>query len=31
MEKKTLVEIISFDVKQVEVLGFLGPIGPGKT
>ncbi|HHT7237586.1 ABC transporter ATP-binding protein [Bacillus sp. JJ927] len=29
--KKTLVEDISFDVKQGEVFGFLGPNGAGKT
>ncbi|EOO15022.1 MULTISPECIES: ABC transporter ATP-binding protein [Bacillus] len=29
--KKTLVEEISFDVKQGEVFGFLGPNGAGKT
>lgn len=29
--KKTLVEDISFDVKQGEVFGFLGPNGVGKT
>ncbi|MBJ8006944.1 MULTISPECIES: ABC transporter ATP-binding protein [Bacillus cereus group] len=31
MGKKTLVEDISFDVKQGEVFGFLGPNGAGKT
>ncbi|MCU4795241.1 ABC transporter ATP-binding protein [Bacillus cereus] len=29
--KKTIVESISFDVKQGEVFGFLGPNGAGKT
>ncbi|MGG0723033.1 ABC transporter ATP-binding protein [Bacillus mycoides] len=29
--KKTLVEDISFDVKQGELFGFLGPNGAGKT